>query len=114
MDKERDCGIQNPVPLYVIKLDVQKNELIVGEEKDVYSQELVVENPHLLLPEIVKEELEINVKIRYASKEEKAKVIKIEQEQMILQFKHPVKAITPGQSAVFYMDDMVIGGGIIK
>ena len=114
MDKERDCGIQNPVPLYVIKLDVQKNELIVGEEKDVYSQELVVENSHLLLPEIVKEELEINVKIRYASKEEKAKVEKIEPNKMKLQFENPVKAITPGQSAVFYIDDIVVGGGIIQ
>lgn len=114
MDKERDCGIQHSVPLYVIKLDVQKNELIVGEEKDIYSQELVVKNPHLLLPEIVKEELEINVKIRYASKEEKAKVEKIETNKIKLQFENPVKAITPGQSAVFFIGDVLLGGGIIK
>ena len=88
--------------------------MIVGEEKDVYSQELVVENPHLLLPEIVKEELEINVKIRYASKEEKAKVEKIETNKIKLQFENPVKAITPGQSAVFFIGDVLLGGGIIK
>lgn len=75
---------------------------------------MVVKNPHLLLPEIVKEELEINVKIRYASKEEKAKVEKIETNKIKLQFENPVKAITPGQSAVFFIGDVLLGGGIIK
>ena len=69
---------------------------------------------HYLLPEIIKEELEINVKIRYASKEEKAKIVKIESDKIKIQFTEPVKAITPGQSAVFYIDDVLIGGGIIE
>jgi len=98
----------------VTKLDVNKNELVVGEEKDLYKQNFEAEEVHYILPEIIKEELEINAKIRYASKEEKAKIIKIESDKITIKFEQPVKAITPGQSAVFYIDDVLIGGGIIK
>ena len=97
-----------------MKLDIEKNELVVGEENDVYEKELEAENVHYLLPQIIKEELEIDVKIRYASKKEKAKIVKIEDNKIKIQFAEPVKSITPGQSAVFYIDNILIGGGIIK
>ena len=56
--------------------------------------------------------MEVNVKTRYSSKETKAKIIQ-EGENIKVVFNEPQKAITPGQSAVFYIGDIVVGGGKI-
>ena len=60
----------------------------------------------------IEDTLEVNVKIRYSSKEAKAK-IKQEGKYIKVEFEEPQKAITPGQSAVFYIGDIVVGGGKI-
>ena len=57
-------------------------------------------------------EIEVNVKTRYSSREAKAK-IKMEEDKIKITFEEPQKAITPGQSAVFYIDNIVVGGGKI-
>ena len=61
----------------------------------------------------IKEEMEVEVKTRYSSKQAKAK-IKQEGDKIKVNFLEPQRAITPGQSAVFYDNDIVIGGGIIE
>ena len=101
------------MPLYVIALDAKKNQVIVGEEKELYSKELYANDLNFLLP--IKEDTEILVKakIRYRAKEANAK-LKIHDNIAHVRFEESQRAITPGQSVVFYIeDDIVLGGGKI-
>lgn len=111
--QRRGLGIAYKVPLFVIGFNKAKNEVIVGEEKDLYKKEITVRDINLLLLDEIKDWLEVNVKTRYSAKEAKAKIIKDGDEIKVI-FDEPQRAITPGQSAVFYVDDIVLGGGKIK
>ena len=66
--QRKGLGISNPVPLFVLGFNKEKNEVIVGEEKDLYKKEILVEDVNLLLIDEIKEELEVTVKTRYSSK----------------------------------------------
>ncbi len=107
--QRKGLGISNPVPLFVVGFNKEKNELIVGEEKELYSTEFDVTDFNILVdnpPE------EIEVKIRYSAKLVKAK-ISIQDDKIHVVLAEPQKSVTPGQSAVFYDNDIVIGGGKI-
>ena len=110
--QRRGLGISNPVPLFVIGFNKEKNEVIVGEENELYKSELLVTDINLLLFDEIDDWLEVDVKTRYSSMQAKAK-IKQENEFIKVIFDNPQRAITPGQSAVFYIDDIVVGGGKI-
>ena len=110
--QRKGLGISNPVPLFVLGFNKEKNEVIVGEEKELYKKEVIVTDINLLLVDEIKEEIEVNVKTRYGGKEAKAK-IKQEGSNIKVIFDEAQRAITPGQSAVFYIDDIVLGGGKI-
>jgi len=96
-------------PFYVIDKDIKKNIIYVGNEKDLLKDKAVVTdfswvNGPINLPAT------LDVKIRYRTKSQKAKISK----NGGLKFKKPVRAITSGQSAVFYKGERLLGGGIIK
>lgn len=110
--QRKGLGISNPVPLFVLGFDKEKNQVIVGEENELYKKEIMVKDINLLLVDEIKEEIEVNVKTRYSTKEAKAK-IKQEGNYIKINFDEPQRALTPGQSAVFYIDDIVLGGGKI-
>ena len=110
--QRKGLGISNPVPLFVLGFNPLKNEVIVGEESELYKKEIIVSDINLLLIDEIKEWIDVTVKTRYSSKEAKAK-IEQEENNIRVVFDEPQKAITPGQSAVFYVDDIVLGGGKI-
>ena len=110
--QRRGLGISYKVPLFVIGFNATKNELIVGEEKELYKKEFLVDEINLLLVNEIKEAMEVEVKTRYSSKNAKAKIIQ-EGENIRVVLEEAQRAITPGQSAVFYDGDIVIGGGKI-
>lgn len=110
--QRKGLGISNPVPLFVLGFNKEKNQVIVGEESELYKKEITVSEINLLLFDEIKEKLEVTVKTRYSSKSAKAKIIQ-ENENIKITFEEPQRAITPGQSAVFYIDDIVVGGGKI-
>ena len=105
--QRKGLGIQNEVPLYVIGFNKEKNELVVGEEKELYTKEFMVSELNWLLFDNPTEEFEANVKTRYSAREYKAKIIPMEDKAKVI-FEEPQKSITPGQSAVFYIDDIVV------
>lgn len=111
--QRKGLGVSNETPLYVIGFNVLKNELIVGDEKDLYISEFKVINYNLQLIDDIIEPIKVNVRTRYNSKEYSATISK-EDNYIKVVFDEPQKAVTPGQSAVFYIDDIVLGGGIIK
>ncbi len=110
--QRKGLGISNPVPLFVLGFNKEKNEVIVGEEKELYTKEMIVSNINLLLVDKIDEPMDVEVKTRYSSKVAKAQIM-MEGQNIKVNFEEPQRAITPGQSAVFYIDDIVLGGGKI-
>lgn len=110
--QRKGLGISNEVPLFVLGFNKEKNEVIVGEEKELYKKEIIVEDINLILVNNVDKETEVEVKTRYSSKVAMA-TIRQERNSIKVNFTEPQRAITPGQSAVFYKGDIVLGGGKI-
>ena len=110
--QRRGLGISNPVPLFVLGFNSERNEVIVGEEHELYSKEILVKDVNLLLVDEIKGEMEVEVKTRYSAKQAKAKISQ-DGKYVKVVFDEPQRAVTPGQSAVFYLDDIVVGGGKI-
>lgn len=111
--QRKGLGISYKVPLFVIGFNKEKNEVIVGEENELYRKEMKVGNVNLLLVDKIEKPLDVMVKIRYASKPAEAIITQTEAGIMQVIFKEAQRGITPGQSAVFYIDDVVVGGGKI-
>ena len=111
--QRKGLGISYKVPLFVIGFNPLKNEVIVGEESELYKKEVNVTDINLLLIDEIKEPIEVEVKTRYSSKVAKATIEQNGENQIKVVFDEPQRAITPGQSAVFYIDDIVLGGGKI-
>ena len=100
-------------PLFVVGFNRAKNEVIVGEKEYIYKTEMIVKNINLLLVDKIEDSMKVSVKTRYSSKEEMATIEMVDDDTIKVVFENPVARITPGQSAVFYLDDIVVGGGKI-
>ena len=110
--QRKGLRISYNVPLFVLGFNSIKNEVIVGEEQELYKKEITVTDINLLLVDQIDEWMNVEVKTRYSSKMSKAKIIQ-QGDKIKVIFDEPQRAITPGQSAVFYLDDIVVGGGKI-
>ena len=110
--QRKGLGISNPVPLFVLGFNRAKNEVIVGEEDKLYKKEIIVKDINLLLVDEIEDEMEVEVKTRYSTRAAKAKISQQGNDIKVV-FDEPQRALTPGQSAVFYIDDIVVGGGKI-
>lgn len=104
-------GIAWKHPLYISKIDARKNAIIVAAKEDVLRREFLVKDLHFASRPI-KNKVEVKVKIRYNHKEAAARLLPAKN-RIKVKFSEPQFAITPGQSAVFYDLDKVLGGGII-
>ena len=110
--QRKGLGVSYKSPLYVVKLNKEKNEVVVGEEKELYQKELQAKDCNFLLDIDLSKELEITAKVRYRAKPAKA-VLTMENGIAKVIFEKPQRAITKGQSVVFYRGDIVLGGGKI-
>lgn len=95
---------------YVIGINVEKNEVVLGDNEDLMKTEMIVENVNWISPDFSSR---ATVKIRYRHEGSPAELIKIEDGRVKIVFETPQRAITPGQAAVFYDGDEVLGGGWI-
>lgn len=98
-------------PLYVLKIDPNENVIIVAEKKYLMNEEFIVKNINWLY-DVEQSNIFAKVKTRYKSKEIDCEIRKLNEAYIVKLFEKEF-AITPGQSAVFYKDDFVLGGGII-
>ena len=118
--QRKGLGIANSVPLFVVGFNNEKNELIVGEEDKVYSKEALVENINLLAIDTIENPISVDIKTRYSARSAKGTISQLRDEngnlmdKILIKFDEQQPRITPGQSAVFYIDDVVIGGGIFS
>ncbi len=112
--QRRGLGISAKIPLYVVEINEEENALIVGPENELYKSNLEICEVSYVTEDKLKEPSSLKVKIRYRHKEAPAVVYPLEDKKAHINFAQPQRAIAPGQSAVFYNEDIIIGGGIIK
>ncbi|OPZ88853.1 MAG: tRNA-specific 2-thiouridylase MnmA [Firmicutes bacterium ADurb.Bin419] len=112
--QRKGLGIAFGKPMYVVGLDVKNNNVILGDDKEVFSNSLIADDLNFISIDQLDEPMRVKAKIRYSAKEADATISPIGKGQVSVVFDEPQRAITPGQSVVFYEDDIVVGGGIIK
>jgi tRNA-specific 2-thiouridylase len=106
-------GISDATPYYVLRLDPSGNRVIVGKEKDLLRDELLVEGVNWLCDQDSAFASPCTVKIRYRHKGAMARLYPLDDSIVRVKFDKPQRAVTPGQFAVFYEDARVLGGGSI-
>jgi len=112
--QRKGLGVASPVPLYVITKQALRNTLVVGTLEELGVRELTARDVKWVSGETPHESFRAEVKIRYTAKEAEAIVTPMDNgEQVQVQFDTPQRDITAGQAAVFYQEDVLIGGGII-
>ncbi len=109
--QRQGLGVAASQPLYVLKMDAKKNAIVVGKKEEALSFEFLVKQVSFALSPLEKK-VALRVKIRYNHQESKACLEPVNR-KIRVKFLEPQFAITPGQSAVFYDKNKVVGGGII-
>jgi tRNA-specific 2-thiouridylase len=111
--QRRGLGISASVPMYVLEKKLADNTLIVGERELLGQDKLWAENVNWVSIEPPETEVMAQVKIRYKSREATAVIHPIDASKVKVEFDSKINSITPGQAAVFYQDEICLGGGII-
>lgn len=112
--QRRGLGIATGDRLYVQRVQPETNTVVLGPEQNLLSSSCTVADLNVLDPRITRESTQIDCKVRYATPASRAIVLPHSAGQVSVQFHEPQRALSPGQSAVFYDGDAVIGGGIIQ
>jgi len=112
--QRKGLGVAYSEPLYVLSLDKEKNKVVVGIHEEVMSSSFIVNDLNWIAFESLNEPAEVEVKIRSAQNATGARIEPFENDSVKVTFNFPNDGITPGQSAVFYQDDLVLGGGVIE
>ena len=116
--QRKGIGISWKEPLYVKKLDYENNLVYVASIKDLLERKAIIKDLNWVSIKEPNVEIEVNAQIRYRSKPVKGKLIPLKTNNNInnkfkLIFNDDQSSITPGQAAVFYQDEILLGGGII-
>ena len=112
--QRKGLGIAHPEPLYVIELNKEKNAVVVGTRKECLSSSFIVNELNWIAVDHLTAPLEVSAKIRSSQKTSAAIIAPYADNQVKVTFHVGQDGITPGQSAVFYIDDIVVGGGTIQ
>lgn len=111
--QRRGLGISLNHPVYVVGFDRDKNALIVGKNEEVFSQGLWADDLNWISVESLREDIKVKAQIRYNSPPVDAVIYPEKDDKVKVVFKDKQRAVTPGQSVVFYDGDLVVGGGVI-
>lgn len=111
--QRRGLNIALGKPVYVSKIDPDNNVIYVDDEEGLYNTAFITKEINLMLYEKIEKPINATVKIRYKDRGDEAVIEQIDTDCIKVTFTNPKKSITPGQSAVFYEGEKVIGGGII-
>ena len=106
-------GIAAPRPLYVLAVDAATNTVVAGENRDLARTRLLVEEMNWISIEALRAPRPVKVKVRYRQAEAPALIVPEADGSVRVEFETPQRAIAPGQAAVFYDGDVVVGGGLI-
>jgi len=112
--QRRGLGLPAEQRLYVVRVDSSSNTVVVGREEDLREAACVVGDLNLISMEQSVAPVRAQVKVRYASPPVPATIWRLDEGRLRVEFDAPQRALSPGQSAVFYQGERVLGGGIIE
>lgn len=111
--QRRGLGMGFGRPLYVVRKNPVTNEVVLGEESDLYSSRVLVGDVNFIPFDGLTAPLSCTGKLRYRQNEQPCRIIPLDEHTVLAEFESPQRAVTAGQAAVFYDGDTVIGGGTI-
>jgi tRNA-specific 2-thiouridylase len=111
--QRKGLGVATGSPLYVLQIHADTRQVVVGTDEQLYSRELRARRINLISVKSVDKPMRVEVKIRHRHEPASATLKQVDQDEVLVFFDEPQRAITPGQAAVFYQGNLVVGGGWI-
>ena len=111
--QRKGLGVATGSPLYVIQINGEKGQVVVGNNEDLYTRTLRARRVNLISVAALTEPMRVGVKIRHRHEPAPAMLEKSGEDEVLVTFDQPQRAVTPGQASVFYDGDVVVGGGWI-
>ena len=111
--QRKGLGVATGSPLYVIQIKGDTRQVVVGNQEDLYSETMRVKEINLISVAELSEPMRVQVKIRHRHEPASAQLEPSGKDEVLITFDQPQRAVTPGQAAVFYDADVVVGGGWI-
>src|SRR5882724_10271035 len=111
--QRKGLGVATGSPLYVIQINGEKRQVVVGNQEELYSKTLLTKQINLISVPELSEPMRVGVKIRHRHAPAMATIERSGKDEILATFDEPQRAVTPGQAAVFYDGDVVVGGGWI-
>jgi tRNA-specific 2-thiouridylase len=111
--QRKGLGVATGSPLYVIQINGDQRQVVVGGQEQLYSRMLRAHRVNLIAVDDLHQPMRVAVKIRHRHEAAPATIEKSGGDEVLVTFDEPQRAITPGQAAVFYDGDIVVGGGWI-
>jgi tRNA-specific 2-thiouridylase len=112
--QRKGLGVATGSPLYVLQIKGDTRQVVVGCDEELYSRTLTAHRVNLIAVDELLEPMRVGVKIRHRHQPAAAMIESTGPDQITVTFDEPQRAITPGQAAVFYDGDVVVGGGWIE
>ena len=111
--QRKGLGIALGKPAFVVAIRPEQNQVVIGEDRDVYTERLYANNLNFMSVDNITEPVHVKAKIRYSHEGAYCTVRKIDSDTIECIFDQPVRAVTPGQAVVLYDGEYVLGGGTI-
>lgn len=112
--QRKGLGIAFGKPMYVVGIRPETNEVVLGENEELFVKTLTASHLNPMGVERFTEGMEMVAKIRYSHKGEPCRITSVTDDTMTIEFENAVRAVTPGQALVCYDGDIVLGGGVIE
>lgn len=112
--QRKGLGIAVGKPIFVTDINPLTNQVVLGDEEDIFKTELIAKELNFILFDELTSNLRVSAKIRYSAKPQVATLVPLENNRVKVIFDEKQRAITKGQSVVFYLENLVVGGGIIE
>ena len=111
--QRKGLGIAFGYPVFVTEIRPETNEVVLGSDKDVYTNRLYANQLNFMALSDIEEPVRLKAKIRYSHAGSCCTVRRTGADEICCEFEEPVRAVTPGQAVVLYDGDYVAGGGVI-
>jgi tRNA-uridine 2-sulfurtransferase len=112
--QRKGLGVATGTPLYVIQIKGDSGQVVVGNRDELYTKTLRARRVNLIAVDDIAEPMRVTVKIRHRHEGAPALLERYGEDELLVSFDQPQRAVTPGQAAVFYDGDVVVGGGWIS
>jgi tRNA-specific 2-thiouridylase len=111
--QRKGLGLAMGHPVFVVDIIPEKNQVVIGENEDVFTNRLLCNRINLMSVDKITDDMRVLAKVRYNHRGSECTIKSVGEDMVEATFDQPVRAVTPGQAVVFYQDGYVVGGGTI-